>query len=78
VLAKMADSPIQVSNEIYNTVGVANKKQKNKVFACAEHNKKSCLKLVEFVELVKPLSVGRVILSCGGSKNMKAIPYTKE
>ena len=45
MLAKMADSLIQVSNEIYNTVGVANKKQKNKVFARAEHNVEVLLKV---------------------------------
>jgi len=41
----MADSRMQVSNEIYNTVGVANKKEKNKVFACAEHSMEVLLKV---------------------------------
>ena len=68
MLAKMADSPIQVSNEIYNTVGVANKKQRIRSLHVQNTTWKSYLKLVEFVELVKPLSVGRVIPSCGGSK----------
>ena len=60
--------------EIYNTVGT---KQKNKVFGFGEHTMEVVLKvvalvelveLVELVALVKPLSVGRVVPSCGGTK----------
>ena len=61
----------EISNEIYNTVSIAKTKQKNKVFGCGEHTMEVALKvvaLVELVALVKPLSVGRVVLSCGGTK----------
>ena len=61
----------EISNEIYNTVGTAKTKQKNKVFGCGEHTMEVVLKvvaLVELVVLVKPLSVGRVVPSCGGTK----------
>ena len=46
-------------------------KQKNKVFGCGEDTVEVVLKvvaLVELVALVKPLSVGRVVPSCGGTK----------
>jgi len=61
----------EISNEIYNTVGIGKTKQKNKVFGCGEHTMEVVLKvvaLVELVALVKPLSVGLVVLSCGGTK----------
>ena len=61
----------EISNEIYNTVGIAKTKQKNKVFGCGEHMMEVVLKvvaLVEVVALVKPLSVGRVVPSCGGTR----------
>ena len=61
----------EISNEIYNTVGIAKTKQKNKVFGCGEHTMEVVLKvvaLVELVVLVKPLSVGRVVPSCAGTK----------
>ena len=61
----------EMSNEIYNTVGIAKTKQKNKVFGCGEDTMEVVLKvvaLVELVALVKPLSVGRVVPSCGGMK----------
>ena len=61
----------EISNEIYNTVGIAKTKQKNKVFGCGEHTMENVLKvvaLVELVVLVKPLSVGRVVPSCAGTK----------
>ena len=61
----------EISNEIYNTVGITKTKQKNKVFGCEEHTMEVVLKvvaLVELVALVKPLSVGRVVPSCGGTK----------
>ena len=57
--------------EIYNTVGIAKTKQKNKVFGFGEHMMEVVLKVVallELVALVKPLSVGRVVRSCGGTK----------
>ena len=57
--------------EICNTVGIAKTKQKNKVFGFGEHTMEVVLKvvaLVELVALVKPLSVGRVVPSCGGTK----------
>ena len=57
--------------EIYNTVGIAKTKQKNKVFGCGEHTMEVVLKvvaLVDLVALVKPLSVGRVVPSCGRTK----------
>ena len=57
----------EISNEIYNTVGIAKTKQKNKVFGCGEHTMEVVLKvvaLVELVALVKPLSVGQVVPSC--------------
>ena len=60
-----------MSNEIYNTVGIAKTKQKNKVFGCGEDTMEVVLKvvaLVELIALVKPLSVGRVVPSCGGMK----------
>ena len=44
------------------------KNRKIRSFLVQNTTWKSCLKLVEFVELVKPLSVDRVIPSCGGSK----------
>ena len=59
------------NNPCYNTVGIAKTKQKNKVFGCGEHTMEVVLKvvaLVELVALVKPLSVGRVVPSCGGKK----------
>ena len=61
----------EISNEIYNTVGIAKTEQKNKVFGCGEHTMEVVLKvvaLVELVVLVKPLSVGGVVPSCGGTK----------
>jgi len=61
----------EISNEIYNSVGIAKTKQKNKVFGCGEYTMEVVLKVVALVELaalVKPLSVGRVVLSCGGTK----------
>ena len=61
----------EISNETYNTVGIAKTKQKNKVFGCGEHTMEVVLKvvaLVELVVLVKPLSVGRVVPSCAGTK----------
>ena len=61
----------EISNEIYNTVGIAKTKQKNKVFGCGEHTMEVVLKvvaLVELVALVTPLSVGQVVPSCGGTK----------
>ena len=60
----MADSQIQqgeISNEIYNTVGIAKTKQKNKVFGCGEFK---VVALVQLVALAKPLPVGRVVPSC--------------
>ena len=69
----------EISNEIYNTVGIAKTKQKNKVFGCGKHTMEVVLKvvaLVELVVLVKPLSVGRVVPSCAGTK-VKGDPKTR-
>ena len=66
-----SDKQGEISNEIYNTVGIVKTKKKNKVFGCGEHTMEVVLKVVALVELVapvKPLSVGRVVPSCGGTR----------